>query len=108
MHKKWFVRDLATDRSLWDKYIDPSGQGGNDFNTMTTDKKMHMIVDLWPEDVLNNDEDGQRILAEIRRQRQHAASMLGKVGGRKISPAKSSAAKENGKKGGRPRKQPTS
>lgn len=104
MSKQHLVRDLATDRELWDEYIDPGGNGGDDFNTMTTDDKMRMIVDLWPEDVRDDDDEGQRILSEIRRERSSAAAVMGRIGGRTISPAKSSAARENGRLGGRPKR----
>lgn len=107
MSKKHFVRDLAIDRALWDEYIDPSGQGGDDFNTMSLGEKMRMIIDMWPNDVQNDDDEGQRILAKIRRERKRAGAILGRIGGQKITLAKSSAARENGKKGGHPHKQPT-
>lgn len=62
---KHYVYDLATNRDLWDEYIDPSGDGGVDFETMSDEAKMQMIVELWPEDVIEDDEDGQRILKSI-------------------------------------------
>jgi hypothetical protein len=105
---KYSVRDLATDHNLWDEYIDPAAQGEGDFDTMTTAEKMHMIVELWPEDVRDDDEDGQRLLSEIRNERIAAAVMLGRRGGKSTSAAKRTASRENGKRGGRPRKQPTS
>lgn len=100
---KHFVRDLATNQNLWNEYIDPSGQGGNDFNIMATEDKMRMIVDLWPEDVREDDEEGQHILLEIRRERSAAAAVMGRSGGRSTSAIKSRTARENGKRGGRPR-----
>lgn len=102
---KQLVRDLATDHSLWDEYIDPSAQGGDDFDTMTTDEKMRMIVDLWPEDVRDDDEEGRRIISEIRAERAKAASTLGRAGGRSTSSAKQRASQKNGRRGGRPHKQ---
>jgi hypothetical protein len=60
------TREIATDNDLWDEYIDPTGEGGNDFETMSIYRKMRMIVELWPEDVDENDDEGQAILAEIR------------------------------------------
>ena len=65
---KHMTRDLAENRNLWDEYIDPNGEGdaSDDFNTMTTDEKMRMIVEVFPYDVRDDDDEGLAILAEIR------------------------------------------
>lgn len=64
---KHLVIDLATNRNLWEEYIDPAGQGGEAFSEMTNEEKMDMIIDLWPEDVREDDEEGQAILAKLRK-----------------------------------------
>ena len=68
MADKHSTRELAENRNLWDEYIDPNGEGDatDDFNTMTTDEKMRMIVEIWPYDVPDWDDEGQAILADIR------------------------------------------
>jgi hypothetical protein len=106
--KNYDVRELATDRSLWNQYIDPSNQGGNDFETMSIKEKMEMIVDLWPEDISENDTEALEMLAKIRNARKSAASLLGKKGGSAKSERKSKSSAANGRLGGRPAKtQPT-
>ena len=59
------VRDIADDEELWCEYVDPSGIGGNDFFDMDTDDKMAMIVDLWPEDVDESDEEGIALINKL-------------------------------------------
>ena len=101
--KNYDVRELATDRGLWNQYIDPSNQGGNDFETMSVKEKMEMIVDLWPGDISENDTEALEMLAKIRDARKSAASLLGKKGGLSTSPAKKKSSPNNGRLGGRPK-----
>lgn len=65
--EEYSTEELASDRRLWDEYIDPTGEGRGKFETMTVREKMQMIVELFPLDVPDWDEDGQAILAQIRK-----------------------------------------
>jgi hypothetical protein len=41
--------ELATNRELWMTYVDPNNEDAGAFDAMTTDEKVAMIEDLWPE-----------------------------------------------------------
>jgi len=60
------LREIATNRELWNEYCDPGNNDPEGFDNMTTDDKIAMMVDLWPGDVSEFDEEGQAILQAKR------------------------------------------
>lgn len=86
------VQALAADNELWMEYVDADNVA--DFDAMTRDEREEMIRTIWPDT-----REDEEILA-----RRQAAAVLGSRGGSVTSPDKANAARENGKRGGRPRK----
>lgn len=61
-----FVRYIAENRRAWEERVDPQNNDPGAFDRMTVDEKMRLIVELWPEDVKDQDSEGQAILTELR------------------------------------------
>lgn len=59
---KHTTRELATNRDLWEEYIDPDNAAPTAFDDMSTAEKMEAIVEMFPQDVNDDDEEGLRIL----------------------------------------------
>jgi hypothetical protein len=102
MNTQHSTRDLATDRNLWDEYIDPNAESPDDFEAISIDDKMRMIVEIWPHDVAEWDDEGQAILNGIRAERSAAAAALGSI----RSERKAASSRENASKPPKPGKQP--
>jgi hypothetical protein len=42
--------EIATDRDLWNEYVDPNNEDPGAFDRMTTAEKIEFVNDTWPED----------------------------------------------------------
>ena len=62
MTHNYTTRELATDRNLWEEYIDPDNNAPTAFDDLTTEEKMEAIVEMFPGDVAEDDDEGQAIL----------------------------------------------
>lgn len=63
--KRPTVEEIASNQHLWNEYVNPGNDEPDAFDEMSTVHKMRLIVELWPEDVAEDDEEGQRILEEL-------------------------------------------
>ena len=80
---KYSNQEIASNYTLWMEFVDPDGiDTESAFNAMSIERKISIIEDCFPES------------------KSKAAKALRSVN----SPAQQSAARENGRKGGRPKK----
>ena len=76
-------REIAESFDLWGEYVDPAATMTRaEFDALTIDERINIITETFG------------------RERSEAAAALGRM----TSESKAAAARENGKKGGRPRK----
>ena len=59
---KHTIRQLATNRSLWEEYIDPQNNAPDAFDALTVAEKMEAIVEMFPGDVDDDDAEGMALL----------------------------------------------
>jgi len=87
MNSNYTVQQFASDSNLWETYVDPDNNAP--FGDMSQFEREQMIREIWPD--------------TPDKKNPHAAA-LGALGGQASTDAKANAARENGKRGGRPRK----
>ena len=50
MNSKPSMTEIATDRSLWEQYVDPQNNDPEAFDRMTVEEKIALQRELWPEE----------------------------------------------------------
>lgn len=56
------VREIATSKDLYESHIDPQGNDRGAFDRMSTEEKMRTIVEMFPDDIDEDDDEGRGLI----------------------------------------------